>query len=26
VRVWQSQDGLPGNVVRSMVQSTDDGM
>jgi signal transduction histidine kinase/ligand-binding sensor domain-containing protein len=23
VRVWQSQDGLPGNVVRSMVQSPD---
>ena len=23
VRVWQSQDGLPGNVVRSVVQSTD---
>ena len=23
VRVWQSEDGLPGNVVRSMVQATD---
>lgn len=23
VRVWQSQDGLPGNVARSVVQSTD---
>lgn len=23
VRVWQSQDGLPGNVVRSVVQSSD---
>nr|WP_226895430.1 sensor histidine kinase [Luteolibacter marinus] len=23
VRVWQSEDGLPGNVVRSMVQSAD---
>ncbi len=23
VRVWQSQDGLPGNVVRSLVQATD---
>lgn len=23
VRLWQSQDGLPGNVVRSLVQSTD---
>jgi signal transduction histidine kinase/ligand-binding sensor domain-containing protein len=23
VRVWQSQDGLPGNVVRSLVQSSD---
>ncbi len=22
-RVWQSEDGLPGNVVRSMVQATD---
>jgi signal transduction histidine kinase/ligand-binding sensor domain-containing protein len=23
VRLWQSEDGLPGNVVRSMVQATD---
>ena len=23
VRVWQSQDGLPSNVVRSLVQSSD---
>ena len=23
VRVWQSQDGLPGNVVRSLVQASD---